>query len=147
MTSKVSWTKCCTFSTLKFEVLPTDPTKILATRRPRLHVSINLRLRNSGTICNAQATLPSQLACRYISVYFFSCTFFFMLPAFGSALLSYIWLSDGVDKPSTPPRSTRGSLCPAVREGDLLVNAAQRLSPPFDLWSQAGGNANTPNTP
>ena len=39
----------------------------------------------------------------HLSLYILACTFFFMLPAFGSALLSYIWLRDGVeDKPSTP---------------------------------------------
>ena len=38
----------------------------------------------------------------HVSLYILACTFFFMLPAFGSALLSYIWLRDGVDKSSTP---------------------------------------------
>lgn len=33
-----------------------------------------------------------------VTIYILACTFFFMVPALGSALLSYIWLRDGVDK-------------------------------------------------
>ena len=38
----------------------------------------------------------------HISLYLLACTFFLTIPAMGSALLSYVWLRDGVDKPSTP---------------------------------------------
>ena len=38
----------------------------------------------------------------HVSLYVMACTFFFMVPSIGSALLSYVWLRDGVDKPSTP---------------------------------------------
>ena len=49
--------------------------------------------------CNVDEPVSLPL---HASLYILACTFFFMLPAFGSALLSYIWLRDGVDKSSTP---------------------------------------------
>ncbi|WP_439142655.1 hypothetical protein [Planktotalea sp.] len=36
----------------------------------------------------------------HVSLYIFAVTFFFMIPALGSTLLSYIWLRGGVDKPT-----------------------------------------------
>ncbi|MGH1579259.1 hypothetical protein [Planktotalea sp.] len=39
----------------------------------------------------------------HASIYLMACTFFFMVPAIGTALFSYIALRDGVDKPKTNP--------------------------------------------
>ena len=52
------------------------------------------KLSASGMI-GAPVSLPL-----HVSLYILAVTFFFMIPALGSTLLSYIWLRDGVDKRS-----------------------------------------------
>jgi hypothetical protein len=52
-------------------------------------------LRGRGLIGNP-VSLPL-----HVSLYIFAVTFFFMIPALGSTFLSYIWLRDRVDKPTT----------------------------------------------
>ena len=48
------------------------------------------------------ATTSAFSTSAHVTLYLTVCTFMLTLPALGSALLSYLWLRNGVDKPSSP---------------------------------------------
>lgn len=59
--------------------------------------TLRSHLRATGKVHTALA--PHQ----HLSLYMIACTFLLTLPSVGSAILSYIWLRNGLDKPNSSP--------------------------------------------